>query len=211
MAEEYKAGYPLAPANSYYRSDEEAAGSATSSGLRSQKRKKWLLYGVAFVIFQTGIIVLFSMTVMKVRTPHFLVRSATFGAFNVQTTTPSFNLMMNTALSVKNTNFGPYKYENSTINFFYRGTPVGSAQIQNSKASFRSTKKINVQVNLVDQSGNTELGNDLNSGILPLTSQSTLNGKVTLMFIFKKKKAINLDCTMDVDIATKELQNVQCN
>ncbi|KAG5546827.1 hypothetical protein RHGRI_018858 [Rhododendron griersonianum] len=36
-------------ANGYYRRDEEA-GKATSSELRSQKCKKWLLYGVAFVI-----------------------------------------------------------------------------------------------------------------------------------------------------------------
>ncbi|KAI8540417.1 hypothetical protein RHMOL_Rhmol09G0262300 [Rhododendron molle] len=142
---------------------------------------------------------------MKVRTPQFRVTSATFGASNVQATTPLFNITMNTALVVKNTNFGPYKYENPTVNFFYTGTPVGSANIPNSKAFLRSTKNIIVGVNLVRQAGNTELGNDLNSGILPLTCQSTLNGKVDLMFIFKKKKATNLYCTMDVNIATGQL------
>ncbi|KAI8540416.1 hypothetical protein RHMOL_Rhmol09G0262200 [Rhododendron molle] len=217
MAQEYKAGTPLAPANGCYRSDQEA-GRPTSSELRSQKRKKWLLYGVAFVIFQTGIIVLFSLTVMKVRTPQFHVRSGILSSVQTDGTStnpPSYNLMLNAVLGVKNTNFGPYKYENSTIYFFYNGTRVGSAEIPDSKAGFRSTKKINVAANLVDPAaaGNsTELMfNILNSGTLPLIGQSTLNGKVELMFVFKKKKAINLDCTMDVNIPTKELQNIQCN
>ncbi|XP_058181449.1 uncharacterized protein LOC131299893 [Rhododendron vialii] len=215
MGEEYKAGSPLAPANGYYRSDQEASR-ATSSELRSQKSKKWLLYGVAFVIFQTGIIVLFSLTVMKVRTPQFHVRSGVLSVQTNGTTNPAtYNLMLNAVLGVKNTNFGPYKYENSTIYFFYNGTRVGSAEIPDSKAGFRTTKKINVAANLVDPAaaGNsTELMfNILNSGTLPLIGQSTLNGKVELMFVFKKKKAINLDCTMDVNLPTKELQNIQCN
>lgn len=84
MAEEYKAGYPLAPANDYSQSDEEAFG-ATSSKRCRKKWKKWLLHGVAFAIFQTGIIVLFTLTVMKVQTPKFRLQSA--NVFNVQTTT----------------------------------------------------------------------------------------------------------------------------
>ncbi|KAE9451681.1 hypothetical protein C3L33_16399, partial [Rhododendron williamsianum] len=166
MAEEYKAGYPLAPANNYSRSDEEAFGAATSSKRCRKKWKKCLLYGVAFAIFQTGIIVLFTLTVMKVRTPKFRLQSA--NVFNVQTTTtPSYNLTMNTVLAIKNTNFGPYN--------------------------------------------NSQMAIDISSGVLPLTSQSELNGKVELILVFKKKKAIDLNCTMDVVVSSQELQTVQCN
>lgn len=213
MAEEYKAGYPLAPANNYSRSDEEAFGAATSSKRCRKKWKKCLLYGVAFAIFQTGIIVLFTLTVMKVWTPKFRLQSA--NVFNVQTTTtPSYNLTMNTVLAIKNTNFGPYKYDNTTVYFYHRGIQVGSAFIPESKASFRSTKKVKVAVNLVSPTNlasNSQMATDISSGVLPLTSQSELNGKVELMLVLKKKKAIDLNCTMDVVVSSQELQTVQCN
>ncbi|PSS33022.1 Bromodomain-containing protein [Actinidia chinensis var. chinensis] len=87
-------GYPLAPANGYSGSDEEA-GRSMSDEERRQKRKKWALYIIVFVIFQTGIIVLFNMTVMKFRTPKFRVRSAT-SSETFDTQPSSFNVMMNT-------------------------------------------------------------------------------------------------------------------
>ncbi|GFZ06420.1 hypothetical protein Acr_18g0005900 [Actinidia rufa] len=211
MAErEPRAGYPLAPADGYGRSDEET-GRSLSDEERRQKRKKWALYIIAFVIFQTGVIVFFSMTVMKFRTPKFRVRSATsFDTFDVQSS--SFNVRMNAQLGVKNTNFGPYKYGNSTILFYYRGTQVGSAIIPKSKANFRRTKKVNVAVDLVAPTlpSNSELASDVTSGILPLTSTSRLTGKIEIMFIFKKKRSINMNCTMDLNITAKQLQNIQC-
>ncbi|MGI4329160.1 LEA type 2 family protein [Klebsiella pneumoniae] len=179
---------------------------------RRQKQKKWALYIIAFIIFQTGIIVLFTMTVMKFRTPKFRVRSSrSFDTFNAANN--SFNLRMNAQFGIKNTNFGPYKYDNTTVTFFYKGTPVGSTTVRKSKADFRRTKKVNFAVDLVtptELSSNSELASDISSGILPLTSQSRLTGKIEIMFIFKKKRATNMNCTMDVNIAQQVLQNIKC-
>ncbi|KAG5535730.1 hypothetical protein RHGRI_023480 [Rhododendron griersonianum] len=185
---------------------------ADSEELRRQKRKKLLIYIAAFVVFQTAIIVLFSLTVMKVKTPKFKVRSATFGNFDVQPTNPSFALNVNAQFGVKNTNFGPYKYDSNTVYFYYNDVQVGSTVIPKSKANFLSTKKINVAVDLTSAniSSNTSLASDLNSGTLPLTTKSRLSGKVELMLIFKKKKSVDMNCTMDVNISTRELQNVKC-
>ncbi|GFY84135.1 hypothetical protein Acr_03g0009090 [Actinidia rufa] len=212
MAEkEQQQGYPLAPANGYSRSDQEA-GRSMSDEERRQKRKKWALYIIAFIIFQTGVIVFFSMTVMKFRTPKFRVRSApSFETFDTQAS--SFNVMMNTQLGIKNTNFGPYKYGNSTVLFYYRGTQIGSVFIPKSKANFRRTKKLNVAVSLVAPTtlaSNSEWTSDISSGILPLTSTSRLSGKIEIMFIFKKKRSVNMNCTMDLNISAKQLQNIKC-
>ncbi|XP_058181450.1 uncharacterized protein LOC131299894 [Rhododendron vialii] len=123
--------------NSIPRSDEEAT-TFYAKELYRQKHKKWLLYGVALIFFQTGIILLFSMTVMKVRNPKFLfrVRSATFDTYDIPTTNTSFTLKTNIALEIKNTNFGPYKYDSSTIYFYYGEVELGSAVILKSKAQF---------------------------------------------------------------------------
>ncbi|GFZ06421.1 hypothetical protein Acr_18g0005910 [Actinidia rufa] len=190
----------------------EAGRSHSDDELRRQKRKKWALYIIAFIIFQTGVIVFFSMTVMKFRTPKFRVRSATsFDTFDVQPS--SFNVMMNTQFGIKNTNFGPYKYSNSTVYFYYRGTQIGSVFIPKSKANFRRIKKLNVAVSLVAPTSlvsNSEWTNDVSSGIVPLTSTSRLSGKIEIMFVFKKKKSINMNCTMDLNISAKQLQNIKC-
>ncbi|KAG5558698.1 hypothetical protein RHGRI_008604 [Rhododendron griersonianum] len=203
MAEkEQQQAFPLAPVNGYARSDAEAATAYTEE-LRRQKRKKYLIYFAAFVVFQTLIIVLFSLTVMKVKTPKFRVRSSSsINTFDVPQTNTSFTL--NAQFGVKNTNFGPYKYDSTTVDFLYNGIQVGSAVIPKSKANFLSTKKISVPVDL-NLSGNTS-----NSEILTLTSTARLSGKVDLMLIFKKKKAVNMNCTMDVNTRTRELLNVAC-
>ncbi|XP_058206045.1 uncharacterized protein LOC131319687 isoform X2 [Rhododendron vialii] len=203
MAEkEQQQAFPLAPTNGYARSDAEAA-TADKEELRRQKRKKYLIYFAAFVVFQTLIIVLFSLTVMKVKTPKFRVRSSSsINTVDVQQT--SFTLNMNAQFGIKNTNFGPYKYDSTTVSFLYNGIQVGSAVIPKSKANFLSTKKINVPVDLTSAnlSGNTE--------ILTLTSTARLSGKVELMLIFKKKKAVNMNCTMNANTSTQMLENVKC-
>ncbi|KAL6972000.1 hypothetical protein U1Q18_031683 [Sarracenia purpurea var. burkii] len=203
MAEKEQQEYHPATANGYHRSDEEVAG-VPSDELRRQKRKKCILYIIIFAIFQIAVITIFSVTVMKVKNPKFRVRSVTFGTFDLQTANSSFNLMMNVEVGVKNTNFGPYKFDNSTIYFYYQDTEVGSAFIPKSKANFKSTKKFTVSVNLTS----TNLAT--NPLFLPLTSRSRLTGKVELMLIMKKKKSVDMDCTMNINTVTRELQDLQC-
>lgn len=214
---ENQSPHPLAqgPAyGRYVRSGEEAA-TEDSRELRRQKHKKYLLYFIAFVIFQTGVIVLFTLTIMKVRTPRFRVRSATFDNFVVGSqTNPSFDLSMNAQLGVKNANFGKYKYQITTVYFFYKGSPVGEATIEKSSVGWRATKKFNVDVNLSSEklspSSKSQLGTDLSSEMLTLTSQAEMKGKVALTFIFNKKKSTNMNCTMDIALKTKQLVNISC-
>ncbi|KAL6971993.1 hypothetical protein U1Q18_031676 [Sarracenia purpurea var. burkii] len=210
MADKEQQEYHPPTAKGYQRSDEELA-EVPSDELRRQKRKKCILYITAFAIFQVAVITLFSVTVMKVENPKFRVRSATFGTFDVQPVNPSFNLTMNVEVGVKNTNFGPYKFDNSTIYFYYGNAEVGSGFIPNSKANMKSTKKFVVSVDLTSTNiaSNSDLGIHLASGILPLTSRSRLTGKVELMMILKKKKSVDMDCSMEVNTTTRELQNIR--
>jgi len=205
MAEkEQQPGHNSAAPYNYGRADEEAQ--SQSKELRRKKRIKIAAYVVAFVVFQSIVIAIFALTVLKVKTPKFRVRSATFDTFSVTGT--SLDVTMNAQLGVKNTNFGPYKYDNSTIIFYYRGVQVGSAFVPKSKANFKSTKKVNVNVSL--SSTSSELASDYATGIVPLSSESRLTGKVELMLVMKKKKATNMNCTMELNVASQQLQNVNC-
>ncbi|XP_058202754.1 late embryogenesis abundant protein At1g64065-like [Rhododendron vialii] len=219
MAEENGlAGNPTAPADGYSQPAEEE-GEATSNELRHHKRKKHLLYGVAFAIFLAGIFVLFSITFTRIRNPQIRLQSASFSSISFQypdnvTSSPSFNVSMNAVLGIKNTNFGPYKYDSTTVYVYDTGIQVGSATIPKSKASSRSTKKINVPVILASPtnlSASSIIGHEINAGLIFLTIQSELNGKVELMFGLKKKKTIYLDCSALYVMFNVGLQTVICS
>ncbi|XP_027174079.1 uncharacterized protein LOC113773645 [Coffea eugenioides] len=194
--------------NPYGRVDEELASVAQKEE-RRKKRMKYVTYGVAFVVFQTFVILVFSLVVMKVKTPKFRVRSATVEY--LQATNAGFSANMRAELSVKNENFGRYKYQESTIDFFFQNYKVAEAPIPKGKAGFKSTKKFTVPANLSSANANVP-GSELNQGaLIPLTSQATLNGKVRLMLIFTKKKSTNMNCTMNLNTSSKQLQDISCN
>ncbi|KAF5460610.1 hypothetical protein F2P56_020468 [Juglans regia] len=217
MAEKtnYQPAYPLAPANGYPRSDEESA-TLNPDELRRKKRIKLAIYIAIFVVFQAIVIAVFSVTVMKVKTPK--VRLGTAVTFqNVSTSTqpasPSFDISFTTQVRVKNTNFGPYKYDRATVAFMYDGVTVGEVSIPKGKAGMLSTKKVSVSVNVNSKAlqSTSNLGSELSSGILTLRSHAKLSGKVELMFVMKKKKSAEMNCTMSINsVSPNELRYLKC-
>ncbi|XVE58449.1 hypothetical protein DITRI_Ditri04bG0170200 [Diplodiscus trichospermus] len=213
MAEKTESPYPLAPGNGHSRNDQESAA-AHSKELKKKKRMKCLFYIVLFAVLQTGIILFFALTFMRIRNPKFRVQSGSFiDSFDVGTeASHTFNLRMNTRFTVKNTNFGHFKYEPGTVTFAYRGTPIGQASIQKARARARSTKKFDAVVELRSRSlsNTSELGRDISSGVLRLTSYSKLDGKIHLMKVIKRNKSAQMNCTMEIKISSKTLGNVMC-
>ena len=209
MAEKEQSPYPLVPTNGHARSDEES--DKGSAELRKKKRMKCIVYIVAFAVFQTIIIVVFALFVMRFKSPKFRVRDASFiNTFNF--TNDSFDLVMDAQFTIKNTNFGHFKYEHGIVRFSYDGITVGKAELGEARTRARSTKKVYALVTLSssDLPTNSKLTSDLGGGILPLTSNSKLDGKIHLMKVIKKKKSALMDCTLEVNLGMKKIQNVQC-
>ncbi|KAI3458079.1 hypothetical protein Pfo_014742 [Paulownia fortunei] len=197
------------------RHDQESGGTAQSRELRKKKRMKCLLYLFLFVVFQTGIILLFALTVMKIRTPKFRLSSASFATFEYSSAAanPSFNIRMNAELSVKNTNFGHYKFQDTNVFFYYNGGLVGSAFVPSSRARARSTKRFDLVVDLSSAGlqNQAQLGSDLSSGVLTINSRSRLSGKVELLKVMKKKKSTEMDCIIAINLAQRIVGDLRCN
>ncbi|XP_062076012.1 late embryogenesis abundant protein At1g64065-like [Humulus lupulus] len=205
--------YPFAPANGYTRSDQESGG-LSAEELKRKKKIKIAIYVVAFVIFQVIVITAFSLTVMKVKTPKLRLENTQLQTLTTNASnSPSFDGSFSTQVRVKNTNFGPYKFEATTLNFNYGGATVGQVVIPKGKAGMKSTKKIN-DVTVVFSStqlpNSAELGSELTAGTLTLSSSARMNGKVELMLIMKKKKSTNMNCTITIDVAQKTVKSLQC-
>ncbi|XP_056173575.1 uncharacterized protein LOC130139840 [Syzygium oleosum] len=180
---------------------------------KRKNRMKWTIGIIAFIILQVVQALFFVLVIMKFKSPKFRV-----GEFDVQTlnvgtqASPSFDMSFIAPIRVKNTNWGPFKYDASTVSFTYGGVQVGQAIIPKSKANFKSTKKIDVSVTLSSANlpSTSNLGNELSSGIITLNSQGELKGKVTVMFMFKKTKTSQMNCTMAIDTSTKAVQSLTC-
>ena len=205
--------YPLAPSNGNPRSDEES-NTLQSKELKRKKRIKLAIYIAAFAVFQTIVILVFALTVMRVRTPKVrLGTDVTFSRLNTgNETSPSFDITFIAQVRVKNTNFGPYKYDNTAAIFTYQDVTVGTVTIPKGKAGLRSTKKVSVTVNVNSNALTTlsNLGNDLKNKVLTLNGQAKFTGKVELLFVMKKKKATEMNCTMIINLTSKALKDLIC-
>ncbi|GFY83306.1 hypothetical protein Acr_03g0000800 [Actinidia rufa] len=151
---------------------------------------------------------------MRIRNPK--VRFSSIAVENLQvnssSSSPLFTMKLNARVTVKNTNFGHFKFGNSTATVSYKGSPVGVFVITKARAKARSTKKLDVTMTLISNKVSTDahLGNDLKSEKLTLTSHATLKGKVHLFKVIKKKKSAQMNCTMDVDTKKQAIENVHC-
>ncbi|KAL4273281.1 hypothetical protein GQ457_13G009960 [Hibiscus cannabinus] len=195
------------------RKAEMEVAAEASKELKRKKRMKLLAYALAFVIFQTVVILVFSLTVMRIKNPKFRVSSITVEGLMAATPNPPyFNIKLNAQVAVKNTNFGHFKFENTTIWFDYGGVRFGDAFVAKGRSKARSTKKLDVTVELNsnDVPNNSSLQSEIESGFLTLTCHSKLSGKVQLMKLIKKKKSAEMKCAMLVNLETKAVQDINC-
>ncbi|PON97755.1 Late embryogenesis abundant protein [Trema orientale] len=175
--------------------------------------KKCLAYVAAFIVFQAIVIAVFALTVMKIKSPKVRFGYVTAENFSSSNTNgPSFSMDLKAQFTVKNTNFGHFKYENSTVTILYHGMPVGEAFIAKARARARSTRRfdITIPISSARLTNTASLGNDINGGVLTLTSQAKLSGKVHLMKVLKKKKSGEMSCTMSVNLGTRAVQDLKC-
>lgn len=214
MAEkEQQSPIALAPARrGQERSDTEAADvSATEQRRRRSKRNKCFLNIFLFALLQAGIILLFTFTVMKIRTPKFCVLSATSDNSDMAAapTNGSLSLTMSTELGVKNSNFGRFKFERTAVYFYYDGAQVAVVEAAEGRANWRSTKKFKVAVD-VKVASSARLERDLSAGVVRLRSRAEMRGNVRVAMMVKKKRSSFMNCTMDIMVGAPQLTNILC-
>ncbi|KAE8077790.1 hypothetical protein FH972_016319 [Carpinus fangiana] len=182
---------------------------------RRKRNKKFLAFIVVGLIAQTVSTVLFVLLVMRFRNPKVRLGSVTVETLNLNSSSssPSFTMKLTAQVTVKNTNFGNFKFGNSTATISYGGTEIGEGAIVKAHARFRSTKKVNVTVAASSSKLSTNyshLRSDIEAGILQLSSHAKLSGKIHMFFILKKKKIAEMNCTMELNTKTKAIQNLAC-
>ncbi|CAH9111245.1 unnamed protein product [Cuscuta europaea] len=182
--------------------------------LRQKNRTKYVVFATAFALFQVAQILVLSLVIMKVKTPNVRLRSAAF--LNLDVSNSSFKGTLKAEFGIKNPNFGPFKYQNSSVQLFYMDSHlVGEAGVVKGKVGFRSTKKIDFLVNFssnnVAAGQNPRLRREPSLGAVTLTVRSKLEGKVTLMMFLKRKRTGDVDCILTIDLHKKIVREFKCD
>ncbi|KAI6707173.1 hypothetical protein NL676_010135 [Syzygium grande] len=118
---------PRELSNGHHRTDEESLLTMEEEEEAKRKKKmKWTIGIIAFVIFQVVQGLFFVLVIMKFKSPKFRVTEFEVPNLNVGTqASPSFNMSFDAPIRIKNTNWGPFKYDASNVNFTYGGVEVG--------------------------------------------------------------------------------------
>ncbi|KAM3711990.1 hypothetical protein ACB098_01G150700 [Castanea mollissima] len=173
-----------------------------SQKLKNMQNMKCYAYIIAGVVFQTIIILVFALTVMRIKTPSVRLTSVTVQNLVYNTTgSPAFSMNLIAEIAVKNKNFGHFRFDNSTTNVTYGDMIVGDGDIIKGRANARKTKRFNVTID-ISSIGITDseiLSNELN-----------LRGKVTLMKVMKKRKTAKMNCKMTIQLETRAVHNLDC-
>lgn len=191
--------YPLAPSNVMPRSDAEFATNNFQSN-NNQRRKNRIRSIFLLTIFITGIILLFSFTFLRIKSPKMRVDNIRIS--NDGDGTINFSAQ----IFLRNRNFWRYDYDGTlgTIKTA-EGTTIGEFIISDGEVRRRSTKRIYIMAN-------TNLRSRINntSGILPVISEAKMSGKVKVFRVFRWKKTAHLSCTMHINLTISAIEDLDC-
>ncbi|XP_059441972.1 late embryogenesis abundant protein At1g64065-like [Corylus avellana] len=208
MAEEL----PFAPSKMCPRSDEEIA---TFKALKKERSGKCFVYIFAGVVTLSIIVLVFALIVLRVKIPDVKLRSITVKNLKYQgnnSESPSFNATFVAEVTIKNTNFGRFKFDDSTLSVLYGGVNVGDRKMGHGRVKARETQGMNftveVRSNRVMDARN--LSREIEGGMVKLSSYARLSGRVNLMNIVRKRKITEMNCTMTLDLANHAFRDLRC-
>ncbi|XVF10505.1 hypothetical protein REPUB_Repub07fG0188800 [Reevesia pubescens] len=212
MQEEHqaKAAKPLAPVQDYPRSDMEFGGIKR----REEKSSKCLVYVLAIMVIQGTVLLIFASIVLRARTPDFEIGSVSVSNLKYgKSSAPSFNFTLVTEVTVENSNFGDFRFENTTGSVWFGSVVVGEMKIPMGRAQARATERLNVSVAVssVRISDTRNLSSYISSGLLELNSHVKLSGKVNIMNIMRKRRHPEMNCFMTLNLTGHSIQGLTCD
>ncbi|XP_059639487.1 late embryogenesis abundant protein At1g64065-like [Cornus florida] len=127
-------------------------------------------------------------------------------------------------MTVKNDNFGGFKFENSSriinVRVMYENvTTIGDIKIGMRCVGSRDTEHVNVVAVLqvrMRSSGvlltlaDEMLSSDINSGLLRLSSYGKLRGEVRVMKMIRTRATAEMNCSMCLNFTSRAIQDLLC-
>ncbi|RWR93426.1 late embryogenesis abundant-like protein [Cinnamomum micranthum f. kanehirae] len=154
---------------------------------------------LTLIIIVVLVVLFFSILMLK--RPKVQPQPAILLNIDVQLSYPiKLNVSLGLDVTIKNPNYGSFKYENGTTYLYYHGKVVADAPIESGVIPARTTQNISTVVELMaDQlSSSPYFLGDLSAGFLNFTASSTLHGKASFLNILKIQATSMTECYISV-------------
>lgn len=169
--------------------------------------------GIIFITILVVLVVLF-LTVLKLKEPEIVARPVNLEGFDV-VVFPAIrvNVSVGVLITVKNRNYGSFKYDNSTAHISYRGNVIAEAAFENGMIPARKKHNISASLDILAEKlilDSHFLKDLLDVGVLNFTSHTIVHGKGSMLKIFKKKALSYTDCNISIVLGSQRVDST-CN
>lgn len=122
------------------------------------------------------------------------------------------NISMIADVSVENPNQATFRFSNTTSSIYYKGIMVGEAHGPSGQARPRHTMRMNVTVDIITERiiMAPNLSSDIGSGLFSMDTYTRVPGRVKLLLIIKKNVVVEMNCTVNFNITSQEIQDQSC-
>ncbi|GAV85088.1 LEA_2 domain-containing protein [Cephalotus follicularis] len=211
---EHNQSFALAPARIHQRSDEVYA-TINSKFARKERCNKCFVCLLALFVMLCTIVLVLAIIVTHPTNPG--IKLSSVKVKNLEHGNGKhayFNVTLVAKVTVKNANFGEFRYVRTNGSVYYGGMIIGVVIFRHGSVEARETKVFNVPVDVRSYrlQDTRFLSIDINQGIVNLTSYAELKGTVHLVedHVMKIRTA-KLDCGMRLNFRSQSIQHLVCN
>ena len=193
--------------------------SAAPEAAPRKRSSKCFVYLFATFVTIFAVCLAIASIVLHAESPEVELRSASVKHFTYSnnstssSSSASFNGTMIGFLTIKNPNFGDFKYEMTKVSVLYGGMLLGDMKLGSARMKAKETKGMNITVNMRTSrllvTGN--LTSEIDSRMLRLTSYARLSGTVHLFKIMSKRKTTEMACSINLNLTSLSFHNFHCS
>ncbi|KAK9059304.1 hypothetical protein SSX86_021923 [Deinandra increscens subsp. villosa] len=207
---------PLAPAGE--KSDEQPSTTiALYRRRKHQETSKTIVYVLAAAVFLSTIFLIIASVFLRAVNPQLRLRTVTIQNFQYEITnstnsTSSLNITMLTEVTLNNKNFGRYVFENCNAVVLHGNSTIGGGFISGGRVGAKKTRSISVVMEI--GSGNLNLsrsGSDSTDQVMEIRSYAKMTGRVHVTKLVNRRKTIEMNCTINLNLTSRSFMNLLCS
>ncbi|KAK9151873.1 hypothetical protein Syun_010182 [Stephania yunnanensis] len=169
--------------------------------------------GVSALIFITitSTFVILFFTVFKPRDPQVFLHDITVKNINFSFFPAlSLNATATLVVTIRNQNYGSFRYNTSTAYIYYHGDLVADAPVKPDEVPARKYHNVSTTVTIDGAKviANPDFLIEYKNGTLTLTSSMALEGKVRVFKVFKHHAVVHSTCEIFVFVKTQTVGSV---
>uniref|UniRef100_A0A1J3K172 Uncharacterized protein n=1 Tax=Noccaea caerulescens TaxID=107243 RepID=A0A1J3K172_NOCCA len=205
----------LAPTEIYGRSDEEQNGPRIWRRKTENPPGNCIVYSLTIFVIVFAVCLILSLIFLRVSTPEIEIISVSTRdlLFGGNSTSPYFNATLAMDISIRNSNFGAFEFGDSSVRVVYEGREVvGETTIGGRRVDAHKTVTISgvvIEIGSFRLLHSRDLGTELRSGFLELTSVAEIGGRVKVMGRRRLRNCV-MSCTMRLNLNGRFIQNLLC-